>query len=131
MKQEATEEQEDRGFEESAPAYEDEERKAIQGESEKPKKPRKPRAKKQGSGPNLLGWFLEAYPLKRNAEGKTELSYPPTVFELTKSKNLKQAMEQYQKVADTTPEKIADCYCRILQVHKDFRTRVRQVVDIV
>lgn len=124
--------EEEQGFDESPdPNYEEEERKAIQGEPEKPKKQRKPRARKQASGPNLVGWFLEAYPLKPNAEGKNVPQYPPTVFELTKSKNLKQAMEQYRKVAETTPEKIADCYCRILQVHKDFRTKVRQVVDIV
>ena len=122
--------EEEQGFDES-PDYEKEERKAIQEEPEKEKKPRKPRAKKQGSGPNLVGWFLEAYPLRPNADGKNVPQYPPTVFELTKSKNLKQAMEQYRKVAETTPEKIADCYCRILQVHKDFRTKVRQIVDIV
>ena len=124
--------EEEQGFDESPdPDYEKEEREAIQGEPEKEKKPRKPRARKNASGPNLVGWFLEAYPLRPNADGKNVPQYPPTVFELTKSRNLKQAMEQYRKVAETTPEKIADCYCRILQVHKDFRTKVRQVVDIV
>jgi hypothetical protein len=115
-----------------SPDYEKEEREAIREEGQDaPKKARKPRARKQSSGPNLVGWFLEAYPLKPNESGKLAPQYPPTVFELTKSKNLKQAMEQYHKVAETTPEKIADCYCRILQVHKDFRTKVRQIVDIV
>lgn len=120
--------------------YEKEEREAIREESNGPEgsgKPRKParqrkaRAKGKASGPNLVGWFLEAYRLKKGEDGKLLPQYPPTVFELTKSKNLKQAMAQYQRVAEETPEKIADCYCRILQVHRDFRTRVRQVVDIL
>lgn len=102
---------------------------APQQEADKAKKPRK-RQRKGGEG-SILGWFLEAYPLKQNSEGKTVPSYPPSVFELTKSHNLKQAMEQYRKLADATPDKVANCYCRILEVKKDFRTALRQVVDIV
>lgn len=122
--------EEEQGFDES-PDYEKEERKAIQEEPEKEKKPKKPRAKKQASGPNLVGWFLEVYKLQKGEDGKTAPSYPPTVYELTKSKNLKQAMQQYQKLAESSPEQVADSYCRILQVHKDFRTKVLQIVDIV
>lgn len=99
-------------------------------DAQQDKKPRRKR-KAKASGPNLVGWFLEAYPLKRGEDGKTSPQYPPTVFELTKSKNLKQAMEQYESVARSDPDKIANCYCRILQVHKDFRTQVRQVIEIV
>lgn len=112
--------------------YEEEERKAIQEDQSQPPKQKKPRKRqKKDAGPSLVGWYLEAYPLKAGEDGKVAPSYPPTVFELSRSKNLKQAMEQYRKVAETTPDRIADCYCRILRVYKDFRTRTRQVVEIV
>lgn len=110
-------------------SYEDEERAAIQGEA-KPKK-RRQRAKRKEAGPSLVGWYLEAYPLKEGEDGKTAPSYPPTVFSLSKSKNLKQAMAQFESVAKATPERIANCYCRIVQVHKDFRAIARQTIDIV
>ena len=110
-----------------------EERKDQAAQAETGKDPQVQQRKRQrkSTGPNLVGWFLEAYPLRKDDSGKTVPSYPPTVFELTKSRNMKQAMEQFRAVAEKTPEKVADCYCRILQVHKDFRTVSKQTIQIV
>ncbi len=95
----------------------------------KPRKQTTPKAKSSKS--EKIGWFIEAYPIVTDENGKMTADVSNMVpYGPVQATNLAGVMKAFKALAEKSPAAVSNHSIRIVKVEKVFSTKTRQVVEI-